>query len=138
MDLTFGQYGYGGLFLRMPYRRASGGQALNSHGQGYPQVEGQPAAWVALSMPIPGREGLAQPVCSIAMLDPPTNPGHPVPWRVDSDLGIAPSRCIAGPWRLAQGECTTSRYRLLLHAGPASAYDLAAAWDHFAATPALP
>ncbi len=126
----FGQYAYGGLFLRMPYREHSGGAVLSSEGLGLPQVEGQPARWVALCMPLPGRRGEA----GVAMLDHPGNPGHPVPWRVDHQLGIAPSRCIGGAWSLAEGEVSTSRYRLYLFCGPIDPEVVEAQWRAFAAT----
>lgn len=126
----FGQYAYGGLFLRMPYREAIGGSALSSEGLGFPQAEGQLARWVALSMPLPGRQGEA----GVAMLDHPGNPGHPVPWRVDHQLGIAPSRCIAGAWSLREGEASTSRYRLYLFCGPIVPEVVEAQWRAFAAT----
>jgi hypothetical protein len=126
----FGQYPYGGLFLRMPYREEQGGTALSSEGLGFPLAEGRPARWVALSMPLPGRRGQA----GVAMLDHPGNPGHPVSWRVDNQLGLAPSRCIGGDWSLDQGESTTSRYRLYLSCGPIDPEAVAAQWRAFAAT----
>ena len=126
----FGQYAYGGLFLRMPYREATGGRALSSEGLGQAQAEGQPARWVALSMLLPGRQGEA----GLAMLDHPGNPGHPVPWRVDHQLGIAPSRCVAGAWNLREGEDSTSRYRLYLFCGPIVPEAVEAQWCAFAAT----
>lgn len=91
-DLTFGKYAYGGLFLRMPVRPDCAGVALNSAGQTNDAAEGQRAAWVSVHLNIPGREALAQRACGIAMLDHPSNPEHPAPWRVDGQLGIAPSR----------------------------------------------
>src|SRR4029453_2351411 len=48
-DLTFGQYAYGGLFLRMPYRAERGGTALNSQGQQNGAAEAQHARWVAVT-----------------------------------------------------------------------------------------
>ena len=127
----FGQYPYGGLFLRMPYREATGGKVLNSEGlRGPAQTEGQAARWVALSMLLPGRQDEA----GVALLDHPANPGHPVPWRVDNQLGIAPSPCIAGAWSLEEGEASTSRYRLYLFCGPITPELIEAQWRAFAAT----
>ena len=54
-DLTFGEYAYGGLFLRMPYKRDLGGEAINSEGQTNRDAEGQRAQWVSVSIPIEGR-----------------------------------------------------------------------------------
>lgn len=33
-DTTIGEFSYGGMFLRMPFRKENGGQALNSEGAG--------------------------------------------------------------------------------------------------------
>jgi hypothetical protein len=113
IDLTFGPYAYGGLFLRMPYKKEMGGEAINSEGQINNQAEGQRARWVSVSMPIEGRSDWA----GIAMCDHPTNPEYPNPWRVDGQLGIVPSRCIAGPWILKQQASSTNRYRLFVFTG---------------------
>lgn len=131
-DLVFGQYAYGGLFLRMPYRPALGGRAVNSEGESNQAAEAKRARWLALEMPIPGREGFQEPVCSIAMLDHPRNPQHPVPWRVDETLGVAPSRCIAGEWRLGAGDSQTCRVRLLIRCGKAEPKHIDDEWQRFA------
>lgn len=106
--LRFGQYAYGGLFLRMPYRKENGGEVRNSAGQRNEQAEGQRAHWVAVQMPIADRSTPA----SIAIVDDPNNPDHPTHWRVDNELGIGPARCISGPWSLALGATATFRYEL--------------------------
>jgi len=128
MDLTFGEYGYGGLFLRMPYRKDVGGEGVNSEGQGREEAEGQRAQWVAVAMPIEGRSDWA----GMAMMDHPGNPEHPVPWRVDGQLGIAPSRCIAGAWTLGRGEAVTYRHRVLVYCGKVQADTVEASWKAFA------
>ena len=131
-DLVFGQYAYGGLFLRMPYRPALGGRAVNSEGVSNQDAEARRARWVTLEMPIPGREGCQEPFCSIAMLDHPRNPGHPVPWRVDGNLGVAPSRCITGEWRLRAGESQDCHYRLLIRCGGVEPKRIEDEWKLFA------
>ena len=56
VDLRFGKYGYGGLFLRMPWRAGNGAALRTSDGATTPgDAEGKRARWVGLSMPIPGR-----------------------------------------------------------------------------------
>ena len=101
-DLRFGKHSYGGLFLRMPWRAATGADLLSSEGAVSPdEAEGKRARWIALAMPIPGR---ASGAAGIAILDHPSNPEHPAPWRVDDNYGIVPSRCIAGEWRLSREE----------------------------------
>ncbi|MBP7964990.1 MAG: PmoA family protein [Caldilineaceae bacterium] len=132
VDLVFGQYAYGGLYLRSSYRPNTGARVLNSEGQVNLDVDGQRARWAAVELPIVGRETCQETVCSIAILDHPTNPEHPVPWRTDRHVGLAPSRCIAGAWTLARGESTRSRYRLLIRCGPADRSRIDAAWGIFA------
>ena len=114
-DLRFGKYSYGGLFLRMPWRAETGGDILTSEGAtSHQSAEAQKARWVALSMPVPRR--VSGPV-GVAFFDHPTNPEYPNPWRVDSNLGITPSRCIAGEWHLPKGTETLNRYRLSIFQG---------------------
>jgi len=114
-DLEFGEYSYGGLFLRMPWRRETHGTVLTSEGATTAETaEAQRARWVAISMPIPGRD--IGP-CGFAFFDHPSNPEFPNPWRVDGGLGIVPSRSIAGSWHLAAGKTATNRYRLVAFAG---------------------
>ena len=109
-DVTFGKWAYGGLFLRMPYKKANAKRqfAVNSRGQRNGAAEQKEAEWVEVSMPIEGREQNG----TIRFEDLPGNPGYPNPWRVDGQLGIAPSHCIRGPWRLSKGEKRVNRYRL--------------------------
>lgn len=128
IDLAFGQSEYGGLFLRMPYREDNGGIALNSEGLSNREAEGKRARWTAVSMPIEGRTDEA----GIAFLDHPDNPEHPVPWRVDGHLGIAPSRCIAGPWKLTAGEASRNRYRIFVFTGGMIPDPIQQAWQAFA------
>jgi len=109
--IRFGQYAYGGLFLRMPFRGK--GTAVNSEGQENRAAEARRARWVAVSMPIAGRSDEAM----IAIPDHAANPCYPNPWRVDGQLGIAPSRCIAGEWRLDKGERCVNRYRIVISVG---------------------
>ena len=126
--ITFGEYAYGGLFLRMPYQKEIGGEAINSEGQINKDAETQHARWVSVSMPIEGRDNWA----GIAMFDHPTNPEHPNPWRVDNQLGIVPSRCLAGPWTLAQNETTPNRYRLHIFCDRTNTEHIENQWQHFA------
>jgi len=127
IDLVFGRYDYGGLFLRMPYRTEWGGEALNSEGLMNQEAEGQRARWVACSMPIEGREGAA----GIAFMDHPDNIEHPVPWRVDGELGICPSPCIAIEQKLKKGEALTNRYRVVAFSGTADKQLLNESWEDF-------
>ncbi|MBC8138064.1 MAG: PmoA family protein [Fibrella sp.] len=130
-DLRFGKSSYGGLFLRMPWREGNGNQLLTSESAISPHdAEGQRARWVAVAMPIPGRD---TGVAGIALLDHPSNPEHPAPWRVDGNYGIVPSRCIAGEWLLPEGEVSTNRYRVFAFTGEISHDTIEAEWRQFAA-----
>lgn len=132
--ITFGECAYGGIFLRMPYREEHGGTVLTSHGQNASQAAGQRARWVAVSMPIAGRpdRDVESRIAGIAILDHPSNPEHPVPWRIDGQLGISPSRCIAGAWCLSTGESATERYRLVAFGGPIDPAYVDACWRTYA------
>lgn len=127
IDLTFGQSPYGGLFLRMPFRNEAGGEVYNSEGLRNAEADGRRARWVAVSMPIEGREGPA----GIAIMDHVANPEHPVPWRVDGQLGICPSCCIAGEWKLAQGRSRSFKFRLLVFCGQIKASVVERSWKSF-------
>ncbi|MBK7930951.1 MAG: PmoA family protein [Bryobacterales bacterium] len=113
VGLTIGRYDYGGLFLRMPWRKDIAADAVNSEGQSRKAAEGQRARWVDVGMTVEGRSDWAH----VAMLDHRDNPDHPVPWRVDGNLGIVPSRSRLGDWTIAQGETARARYRLVVYTG---------------------
>ena len=128
IDLAFGKYAYGGLFLRMPYNPELGGSALNSEGLKNNAAEAQRARWVAVSMPVAAAAG-GRAVAGMAIMDHPTNPEHPVPYRVDGQLGIGPSRCIVGAWSLKVGSCATFKHRVLVFNGEADPARVNANWD---------
>lgn len=130
--VTIGEFPYGGMFLRMPFRKENGGRVLNSEGAGQQDAEGQRARWVGVEMPIPGREDMAEPVCSIAIMDHPSNPDHPTTWRADGQLGIGPSRGLAGSWEIADGESAVFWHRLLISRGGLDPEGIEQAWEQFA------
>lgn len=127
-DVEIGQYMAGGLFLRMPYNAANGGLAVNSEGQQNGDAEKQRARWVAVSMPIEGRADCA----GFAIMDHPENPAFPVTWRVDGELGISPSRCIAEGWSIRAGSSESYRYRLHAFTGDINSAKFDAHWTTFA------
>ncbi len=116
VDLTVGKHDYGGLFIRMPWRPGIQGDAINSEGLSRNAAEGQRARWVDVGMEIEGRADWAH----IAVLDHRSNPDHPVPWRVDGNLGVVPSRSRLGDWKIAKGEVARARYRLVVYTGELS------------------
>lgn len=123
-DVVFGKYEYGGLFLRMPFRSDRGGSAVDSNGD---SESGQRARWVSVRMPLAetGREVL------VAVLDHPANPGSPVPWRIDDELGIGPAPSAAGSWMLDEDTRTCFRYRVVVFGDVAQPAAVAAAWDRY-------
>jgi hypothetical protein len=129
--VRFGEYPYGGLFLRMPFRPDSGGAAFNSRGETPPEADGHRAQWVTVRMPIDGREGDVQ----VAILDHPSNPEHPVPWRIDNQLGVSPSVSVAGEWRLGAGEERLFRYRVIVYNAPVESSVIDESWASLSEEP---
>lgn len=127
INLTFGRYDYGGLFIRMPFRKEVGGLAYNSQGREGGDAEGQRAEWVATQMPIPGLDVDV----TVVITDHPGNREHPVPWRVDNELGVVPSVSIAGPWSLPEGTEEVFRHRVLVYPTPVTVDAIEMAWTDF-------
>ena len=113
VDITIGKYDYGGLFLRMPWRDGMEGAAYNSNGKRNNEATGQTASWVDVGVKLEGRSDQVH----IAILDHPKNSGHPLPWRVDAQLGIGPCRAITGDWTIAKGKSETIRHQFLVYSG---------------------
>jgi hypothetical protein len=127
VDVTAEKYDYGGLFLRMPWRAKTGGEALNSEGSKGGKTEGQRARWVDVGLPIEGRDDWGH----IAILDHKDNPGHPIPWRVDGQLGVGPARSRLAAWKIATGETARARYRLIVYTGKTNGARVEALWKEF-------
>ena len=111
--VTIGQYDYGGLFLRMPWREGIAGEVVNAARQRNARAEGQPAMWVDVGMQVAGRDDLAH----VAIFDHPDNGGYPQPWRVDGQLGVGAARSRAGDWSIPAGETEVIRHRLIAYTG---------------------
>ncbi len=128
IDVTFGQYAYGGLFLRMPFRTVAGGEAINSEGQINNMAEQQQARWMAASMPLIDRD---EEWAGIAILDHPMNPQHPTPWRVDNQLGIGPSPSSVRSWQLGKDETIYFSYALFVFCGQTNPARVEAQWQNY-------
>jgi hypothetical protein len=128
VDVIFGKYDYGGLFLRMPWTSKTSGEAVTSEGQKNAQAEGKRARWVDVGMPIAGRDDWGH----IVIMDHPKNDGHPLPWRVDGQLGVGPCRARLGEWTLPQGQTVTIRCRFLVYTGMTDPARVEAVWKEFA------
>lgn len=127
-DVQIEQHAYGGLFIRMPFRRGSGASVLNAAGRQDDDTEQQAAAWVDLHMPLENSEIGG----GITVLDHPDNPSHPVKWRVDGQRGINPAPCIPHAIELPAGTAMRHRYRLLLHSGRLPAEQIDRLWAEYA------
>lgn len=128
LNVTMGKFYVGGLFVRMPWREGITGSVVNAAGQANGEAEGQRAIWNDVGIQVEGREDLAH----IAILDHPDNRGFPIPWRVDNELGVGPSRQIIGDWSIPKGETEVIRYRLIAYTGDLNSDELKTAWKEFA------
>jgi hypothetical protein len=127
VDITVGKYDYGGLFLRMPWRDGMEGAAFNSNGKRNNEATGQTASWVDVGIKLDGRSDQAH----IAILDHPKNSGHPLPWRVDAQLGVGPCRAITGDWTIAKGKSETIRHQFFIYCGEFKAGTINEAWEKY-------
>ncbi len=130
-DVEIEQHAYGGLFIRMPFRRAVVASVLSATGQQDDETEQQPAKWVDLHMKLENSTTGA----GIAVFDHERNAHHPVNWRVDGQRGINPAPCITGAIRLPAGTALCCRYRLVLHAGPLAAARIDELWSTYSSAP---
>ena len=114
VDLDFDEYNYGGLFLRMPYKRGeTDGMAVNSSRQKNERAEGQRSVWVDVGMEIEGRDDWGH----VAIFDHPENRNFPQKWRVDRQLGIGPAPSRMGNWSIKKGEKETFKHQLVVYGG---------------------
>jgi len=127
-DVTFAKHEYGGLFLRMPWTAKTGGDAVNSEGLSNRSAEGQKARWVDVGVPLAGRKDRVH----VAILDHPSNPKHPVTWRVDDQLGVGPALSRSGDWSIPGGGHTRLRYRLLFNTGDMDVKRVETEWKAYA------
>ena len=126
-DLTIGEYNYGGLFLRMPWRPGIRGEVVNAARQRNQQAEGKRALWVDVGMGIEGREDPAH----IARFDHPQNADFPQTWRVDGQMGVGPVRARMGEWEILKGEMEIIRHRLVAYAGDLNNVELRDLWKEY-------
>lgn len=127
-DLTMAEKPYGGLFVRMPWTQGTEGAAMNSIRQRNQRANGQRAVWVDLGVQVAGRDDLAH----IALFDHPSNDGYPLPWRVDAQLGVGPSRSTLGDWKIPKGGKAVFRHQLLAYAGAFDDVAINEAWKAYA------
>src|SRR5690606_28175423 len=111
--ITIGKYDYGGLFLRMPWKKGIKGEVVNAARQKNANAEGQPAMWVNVGMQVDGRDDMA----NISIFEHPENHGYPNKWRVDGQLGVGPSYTRDEDWIIPQGKTETLKHQLVVHSG---------------------
>jgi len=129
-DITINKFSYGGMFLRMPFRRGiDEGEVVNAARQKNRQAEGQKAMWVDVGMEIEGRDDWGH----IAIFDHPQNGGYPTPWRVDGRLGIGPSRAIAGDWHIKKGETELIKHQIVAYTGKLNDIEIKGLWNDYSA-----
>lgn len=88
------------------------------------------AAWIDLSGPVgPGERA------GVALMDHPSNPGHPTAWHCRDDGWASAAVSKEGPVTIQPGTPLRLRYRVVLHRGGAREADVAAHFADFAAAP---
>ncbi len=118
----------GGLFMRMPWYEGIQGEVINSSGEkNSKEAEGHRSVWADVGMEIAGLEKWGH----IAILDHPDNDAFPTPWRVDSQLGIGPSRQILGDWYLDKGNTAIEKYRLVIYIGELDKLKMQNLWKNY-------
>ena len=126
-DVTIGKYDYGGLFLRMPWKKGIQGEVVNGARQRGTRAEGQRAPWVDVGMEIAGRDDWGH----IAIFDHGKNEGYPQHWRVDGQLGVGPIRAREGDWLIKKGDSATIRHGVLVYTGELNDRDLTDKWSDY-------
>jgi len=127
-DITFGKFYVGGLFVRMPWHKGTAGDIVNAVGQhNSTEAEAQRAMWADVGMQIEGRDDMGH----VAIFDHPENKDFPTPWRVDTQLGLGPSRQILSDWKLGKGETEVIRYRLVIYTGSLTSDQITHEWVQF-------
>ena len=123
--ITISKYDYGGLFLRMPWKKGIHAHVLNAARHRDQKAEGKRAMWLDIGMEIEGREDEAH----IAIFDHPKNEGFPNAWRVDGQFGVGPSRARQGDWKIARNREKTFRHRFVIYTGEVNDKKITEQWS---------
>lgn len=126
--VTIGKYDYGGLFLRMPWKKGIKGEVVNAARQKNENAEGQPAMWANVGMQVDGRDDFA----NVAIFDHPQNKGYPQKWRVDGQLGVGPAFTRDTDWIIEKGSTETIKHQLVVYTGALNDVELTEIWADFA------
>ncbi|MFK5971875.1 MAG: PmoA family protein [Flavobacteriaceae bacterium] len=133
IDITIGEFDYGGLFLRMPWKENIKAEVVNAARQRNEKAEGQRAMWVDVAMQLEGRDDLAH----ITIFDHPENNGFPQTWRVDDQLGIGPVRARMGDWHIKAGETEIIRHQIVAYTGELDDLALTQLWNEYIGSSSL-
>ncbi len=126
-DITINEFAYGGMFLRMPWRKDSKGEAVNAARQRNRFAEGKKAMWVDVGMEIEGLEDWGH----IAIFDHPENDRFPQTWRVDGQLGIGPVPSGEGDLKIAKGEIKTYLHQVVAYTGTLNSIEMNDLWSDY-------
>jgi len=96
------------------------------------------AAWGDCTGPLIHKPGLEPQYWGVAMLDHPSNVGHPNAWfaRSYGPLGTN-TPYFDGPLTLAPGETWTLRHRIVVHEGYPEEAGIQGRWDEYARPPSI-
>ncbi|WP_198439681.1 PVC-type heme-binding CxxCH protein [Pareuzebyella sediminis] len=126
-DITVGEFDYGGLFLRMPWKEGINAEVVNAARQKNKKAEGQRAMWVDVGMQLENDTAMSH----ITIFDHPENSGFPQPWRVDDQFGIGPVRAGMGDWHIAEGETEIIRHRIVAYNGVLNDLTVTELWNDY-------
>ena len=126
-DVTINEFDYGGLFVRMPWNEDIGAEVVNAARQRDRQGDKKKAMWVDIGMEIDGREDWGH----IAIFDHPQNADFPVPWRIDGQFGVGPSRAIGGDWQISEGHTEIIKHQLVAYTGELDDVEMRGLWDDY-------
>ena len=112
-EITISKYNYGGLFLRMPWKRNIEAETFNSKGDQNQTGEGKSAYWVDIGMEISGVDDMGR----IVILDHPSNDGFPNLWRIDGQFGVGPACARRDDLKIEQGKSKIFKHRLVVYSG---------------------
>ena len=126
-DITVNEFDYGGLFLRMPWKKGIKGEVVNAARQKNEKANEQRAMWVDAGMEVNGLDEWGH----IAIFDHTDNMGYPQPWRVDEQFGIGPVLAKLGDWQIKKGETKIFQYQIVAYSGELDATKINDLWGDY-------
>ncbi|MDB4783128.1 PmoA family protein [Verrucomicrobiales bacterium] len=124
-NITIAKYNYGGLFLRMPWKKGIKAEVINSKGDTNQRGEGKRAKWIDLGMEIQNLKNEGH----IAIFDHPKNDGFPNMWRIDGQFGVGPARSRLGSWKIEKGQIKSFLHRFIIYEGEHSNKEIIKEWN---------